>query len=894
MKKKSMIHLRGRIICRMFLLMVFFVLPGMLAIGQNTYRFPFLNPDLSVEERADDIVSRMTLDEKIGQMLDVAPAIDRLGIPVYNWWNECLHGVGRAGLATVFPQAVGMGATWDEDLILRVSTAISDEARAKHHEFVRNGSRARYQGLTYWTPNINIFRDPRWGRGQETYGEDPFLTGRLGVQFIRGLQGDDPRYFKTVATIKHFVVHSGPEQGRHSFDAVTDQRDFMETYLPQFEMGIKEGKAYSIMCAYNRYNGEACCGSESLLDGILRTEWGFNGFIVSDCGAINDIYAGHKIVQTPAEAAALSVRSGTDLECGSVYRNLKEGVDKKFITEEEIDLAVKRLFIARFRLGMFDPPEMVKYTSIPYSVVDSRENKMLAKETALKSMVLLKNENNTLPLRKDIGTIAVIGPNSDEDFVLLGNYNGTPSDPITPLRGIREKLDGKSKVIYARGTEWAAGMPVFEVIPSEVLFNDGNSGGLKGEYYNNRDFTGDAMFSIIDGSIDMKWGEKAPSEEMDVDNFGIRWTGELVPEVSGPYMFGFVSSCRVRIFIDDALVLSTPSFSMDENRNPRMRRSEPFELEAGKKYNFRVEASETSGEAEIQLLWALPEKQYLENLKNEAINAARQADVVVMCMGITPRLEGEEMNVAVEGFKGGDRINIDLPGIQQDLIRAIHATGKPIVLVLLNGSAIAINWEKENIPAILEAWYPGQEGGAAIADILFGDYNPAGRLPVTFYKTVDDLPGFEDYNMKNRTYRYYTGEALFPFGHGLSYTTFQYSKLKVSKKIKAGDEVTVKVNVTNTGKLAGEEVVQVYVSNLGSEFPVAIRTLKAFDRINLAPGESRSMSFTIPADAFSVVDDNYERVILPGDFAVAVGGHQPQMGGTEKEASILKALVKVQ
>lgn len=882
------------VLLRSVLTVLLMTSPGIVSMAQKTYQFPFLNPDLSVGQRADDIVSRMTLDEKIGQMLDVAPAIDRLGVPVYNWWNECLHGVGRAGLATVFPQAVGMGATWDEDLILRVSTAISDEARAKHHEFVRNDSRARYQGLTYWTPNINIFRDPRWGRGQETYGEDPFLTGRLGVQFIRGLQGDDPRYFKTIATIKHFVVHSGPEQGRHSFDAITDQRDFMETYLPQFEMGIKEGKAYSVMCAYNRYNGVTCCGGESLLDGILRTEWGFDGFIVSDCGAINDIYAGHKVVQTPAEAASLSVRAGTDLECGSVYRNLKEAVSKKLITEEEIDTAVKRLFIARFRLGMFDPPEMVKYTSIPYSVVDSKENKLLAKETALKSMVLLKNENNILPLKKDIGTVAVIGPNSDEDFVLLGNYNGTPSDPVTPLRGIREKLEGKSKVIYARGSEWAAGMPVFEVIPSNILYNEGTRGGLKGEYFNNRDFTGDAMFTRVDTKIDMQWGENAPTDDMDVDNFGIRWTGEIVPEFTGPYQIGFVSSCKVRIFMGDSLLISTPSFSMDENRNPRMRRSEPVVLEAGKKYNFRVEASETSGEAQVQLLWALPEKQYFENMKNEALNAARQADVVIMCMGITPRLEGEEMNVAVEGFKGGDRTKIDLPPVQQDLIKAIHATGKPVVLVLLNGSAIAINWEKENIPAILEAWYPGQEGGAAIADILFGDYNPAGRLPVTFYKSVDDLPDFEDYNMKNRTYRYFTGDPLFPFGYGLSYTTFEYSKMKVSKKIKAGDEVTVKVNVKNTGKMAGDEVVQLYVSNLGSKYPVALRTLKAFDRVNLLPGETRTLSFRVASDAFSVIDDKNERVILPGQFTVAVGGHQPQLDGTAKEASVTKALVTVQ
>lgn len=711
--------------------------------AQDNSEFPFLNPSLSLDIRVNDLVSRMTLEEKISQMMNSAPAIPRLNIPAYDWWNECLHGVGRAGLATVFPQAIGLGATWDEDLIFRVSTAISDEARAKHHEFVRNNSRARYQGLTFWTPNINIFRDPRWGRGQETYGEDPFLTGRLGVQFIKGLQGNNPKYFKTIATVKHYAVHSGPEPERHSFDAVASERDMLETYLPQFEMGIKEGKAYSVMCAYNRLNGETCCGSSSLLNGIIRKEWGFKGYIVSDCGAIRDIYAGHKVVAGPAEAAALAVRAGTDLECANVYRNLTEAVEKNLITEAEIDTAVRRLFIARFRLGMFDPDEMVEYTRIPYSVVDSEQNKKLAKETALKSMVLLKNDNNLLPLKKNIGTIAVIGPNSDESFVLLGNYNGTPSDPVTPLRGIREKLAGQSEVIYARGCEWAAGMQ---------------------------------------------------------------------------------------------------------------------------------------------------SKEDPEKMKNEALDAASKADVVIMCMGITPRLEGEEMKVNVEGFRGGDRTRIDLPDVQQDLIRAVHALGKPVVLVLLNGSAIAVNWEKENLPAILEAWYPGQAGGEAIADVIFGDYNPAGRLPVTFYKSLTDLPPFEDYNMENRTYRYFKGEPLFPFGYGLSYTTFQYGKLKVFSTGDRNADVKVEVTVKNTGKREGEEVVQLYVSKSGSDIPVPIRSLKGFKRIRLLPGESKRVEFILDPESFSVVEGN-KKVVAPGQFLISVGGNQPRYSDKSKEAGILKSII---
>lgn len=712
--------------------------------GQKNYEFPFQNPDLGTDTRVNDIVSRMTIDEKISQMMNSAPAIDRLGIPAYDWWNECLHGVARAGLATVFPQAIGLGATWDEELIFKVSTTISDEARAKHHEFVRKGSRQRYQGLTFWSPNINIFRDPRWGRGQETYGEDPFLTGRLAVQFIKGLQGDDPKYFKTIATVKHFAVHSGPEPERHSFDAVTDERDFRETYLPQFEMGIKEGKAYSLMCAYNRYNGEACCGSDKLLTDILRTEWGFEGYVVSDCGAVADIYRGHKVVSTPAEAAALSVNSGTDLECSNVYRNLRESLNKNLITEQRINVAVKRLFTARFRLGMFDPPEVVKYAQIPYEVLDSEKNKQLAVEAALKSMVLLKNENNLLPLKKNIGTLAVIGPNSDQTFVLLGNYNGTPADPITPLRGIKEELAGISKVLYAQGCNWAAGMP----------------------------------------------GQRSAEE-----------------------------------------------------------------------------------------------------LKSEALDVAKKANIVIMCMGITPRLEGEEMNVNVDGFLGGDRTNLDLPAIQEELIKAIYSLGKPVVLVLLNGSALSVNWEKDNIPAILEAWYPGQTAGQAIADVLFGDFNPGGRLPVTFYKSVNDLPPFEDYNMKNRTYRYFTGEPLFPFGFGLSYTTFSYKKLNVKEQIYTGDTVKVSVKIKNTGKREGDEVVQLYISNLTADVPVPIHALKGFKRIHLLPGEAKIVILTIPPDAFSVIDKNFKKIINPGKFEVSVGGRQPDGKTIKTEHGILKKII---
>jgi beta-glucosidase len=852
---------------------------------QEAKDFPFLNPELSIKQRVDDLVGRMTLNEKIGQMVNEAPAIERLGIPEYNWWNECLHGVARAGLATVFPQAIGLGATWDEDLMFRISTAISDEARAKHYDFIRKGKRFIYQGLTFWSPNINIFRDPRWGRGQETYGEDPFLTGRLAVQFIKGLQGDDPEYFKTIATVKHFAVHSGPEPERHSFNAVTSERDFRETYLPQFEMGIKEGKAYSAMCAYNRYNGEVCCGSNLLLNNILRNEWGFDGYVVSDCGAIWDFYVYHKIVPTPEEAAALAVKSGCDLNCGQFYRHLKTAVSKNLITEQEIDTAVKRLFKARFKLGMFDPAVMVKYTQIPYSVVDCKKHQDLALEAARKSIVLLKNENNLLPLNKTIKTVAVIGPNADQWLMLLGNYNGVPSDTATPLRGIKEKVSTGSKVLYAQGCELAEGMPVFTIVPPEVLFTENNEKGLRVEYFTNRDLSGTPLFSSIEKNLDANWRDKAPRQDMDDDNFGVRWTGQLGPDRSGTQQLGVISTCKIRLYLNNELIASSRYHFRDEFGDPRLIKAEPIEFEAGNKYKIVVEAEESYADAQMQLVWAEPKP----DLKKEAVEAAKRAEVVIMCMGLTPSLEGEQLDIEIEGFKGGDRTRLDLPDVQQALIKEIHALGKPIVLVLLNGSALAINWENKNIPAIVEAWYPGQVAGRAIADVLFGDYNPAGRLPVTFYKSVEDLPPFEEYQMSGQTYRYFKGEPLYPFGYGLSFTSFKYDNLQVAEKHKVREAVKVSVNVKNTGELAGDEVVQLYLSNLKAPVAVPIRSLKGFKRIHLLPGETKTVEFSIPPDAFSIINDKNERVILPGQFEIYVGGGQPGSKIGPPDSEILKA-----
>ena len=835
---------------------------------------PYLDSSLEIEKRVDDLVRRMTLEEKIQQMGNQAPAIERLGVPEYNWWSEALHGVARAGLATVFPQAIGLAATWDEDLMFQVASVISDEARAKHHEFERRGKRFIYQGLTLWSPNINIFRDPRWGRGQETYGEDPFLTGSMAVQFIKGLQGDNPKYYKTIATVKHYAVHNGPEPERHVFDARISKKDFVETYLPQFEMGIKEGGAYSLMCAYNRYIGEACCGSKGLLSDLLRDEWGFDGYVVSDCFAIEDFYKHHKILDTAAESAALAVASGTDLNCGSVYQlHLAEAVERGYISESEIDKAVKRLFKARFKLGMFDPGEEVDYTQIPYEIVDNEKHKQLALETARKSLVLLKNENNLLPLKKDLKSIAVIGPNADKWLMLLGNYNGLPSDPVTPLRGIKEKVSADTRVLYAQGSNLADGVPMFDVIPAEVLYTSENKPGLKVDFYDNKDFAGDVLYSTQMPNVDINWSDKAPRADMDDDNFAVRWSGILKPAQSGAYHLGIISTCNTKLYLDDSLLAATTYHFRDEYGDPRLRKSTQLQLQGGKSYRLVIEASETYADAMVQLVWA----QETNDLLQQAVGMAKQAEVVVMCMGLTARIEGEEMDIEVDGFRGGDRTKISLPNTQQKLLEEIGKLNKPVILVLLNGGALAVNWASENIPAIVEAWYPGQAGGQAIADVLFGDYNPAGRLPVTFYKSVDDIPPFEQYNLVGHTYRFFKGKPLFPFGYGLSYTSFIYSAFEVNDTVYAGDSVYVNVNIKNSGKLDGEEVLQVYISKKGD--PTApVRNLACFKRIFLKSNEEKTVRLILRPEAFLTVSENGNRIFEPASFNITIGGGQPLKG----------------
>ncbi len=700
----------------------------------SNFAFPFHDPDLDIDARVADLVSRLTLAEKAKQMLHEAPAVPRLGIPAHNYWNECLHGVARAGVATVFPQAIGLAATWNAPLLERIAVAISDEARAKHHEYLRQGDYGMYKGLTFWSPNINIFRDPRWGRGHETYGECPHLTARLGVAFCRGLQGDDPKYLKLVATPKHFAVHSGPEGLRHSFDAVTSPKDLRETYLPAFHACVTEAGAHSVMSAYNRTNGEPCSGSITLLQRILREEWGFEGYVVSDCWAIRDFHEHHQVTKTWEESAAMAVKAGCDLNCGCTYEHIPAAVEQGLISEADLDICLRRLFRARMLLGMFDPPERVPFASIPYEVNDSTEHRALSLRAARESIVLLKNENNLLPLPKTLRSIAVIGPNAYDKHVLVANYYGMPSEAVTPLDGIRAKVSPETKVWYTDGCK------------------------------------------LLGTATD-----------------GLSRAGNL----------------------------------------------------------------------------------------SEAVSMASRADVIVACLGLSAEIEGEQGD-ASNSEAAGDKLNLSLTGLQEVLLEQLVALGKPTVLVLIAGSALGINWAQDHVDAIVHAWYPGQEGGTALADVLFGDYNPGARLPLTFPRSIGDVPDFADYRMKGRTYRYLEHSPLYPFGFGLSFTTFEYSNLKLSSAQTDGSQpLEIDVTVRNTGKAQGEEVVQLYLKDLEASSVQPIHSLRGFQRIALGPGESRRVQFRLTDKDLSLIDDDGKRVLEPGRFRVYVGGSQPDARSVE-------------
>lgn len=846
------------------ILNVLFLNHNLLQAQASDVDFSYLDSSLSFEVRVENLLNQMTLEEKVSQLVNDSEEISRLKIPKYNWWNECLHGVARAGYATVFPQSISIAASFNKDLLKEVGTVISDEGRAKHHEFVRSGKRGIYTGLDFWSPNINIFRDPRWGRGHETYGEDPYLTGELATQFIIGLQGDDPKYLKTIATSKHFAVHSGPEALRHTFDVDVSDRDLYETYLPAFRKTVIDAKVYSIMGAYNRFRGESCSGHDFLLNKLLRDDWGFDGYVVSDCGAIRDIHTGHHLANSKEEASAIGIKGGCDLNCGSYYHTLVDAVKQDLVKEDVIDIAVKRVLIARFKLGMFDAEEDVPFSKIPFGIVCSDANNTLARKAAQESIILMKNENEILPLSKsNIKKIAVIGPNADNWESLLGNYHGTPKDPVTFLNGIRNKVEPSVEVLYAEGCHLSDEAKNLKPIPSAFFETKDGKQGLQAAYFSNVKFEGKPVLTRVDDNIDFSWQNDMISKDL-IDNFSVLWEGFLVPPTTGDYELGLLSKRGMTITFDGKEI----SNGKGSSHHPKYA-TEVIKLEAGKKYPIKVSFFSDETNALAQFLWVMPEHNKIE----EALQIANEADVTVVVLGLSQRLEGE----------GGDKKDIELPEQQNELLKAVKATGKPVILVINAGSALAINWAKENVDAILNVGYPGEEGGNALADIVFGDYNPAGRLPVTYYKSLDDIPPFEDYAMKGRTYRYYKGEPLYPFGFGLSYTKFEYSNLKLPKQITAGENITISVQVTNIGDMSGDEVVQLYLTDTKASTPRPITQLEGFERIHLKKGENRQVEFTLTPRQLSLINKQTKRVVESGDFVVYLGGEQPNLSSNNSE-----------
>ena len=833
--------------------------------AQETFR----DTKLPFEERARDLVSHMTLEEKVSQLGHTSDAIKRLGIPEYNWWNEGLHGVARAGIATVFPQAIGMAATFDDALLRRDADVISTEFRAKYNmSRAPDGSSEWYHGLTAWSPNINIFRDPRWGRGQETYGEDPYLTARMGVAFVQGLQGDNPRYLKVVATPKHYAVHSGPEATRHEVDIEASRHDMADTYLPAFRATVMEGHADSVMCAYNSLNGEPACANHVLLDEYLRGAWRFGGYVVSDCGAIEDVSAHHHFKPTMEEGVAAALKAGTDLICGEPPQDrvhleraaALNAVKQGLLSEADIDRAVTRLMAARLELGMFDPAAMVPWSKLGAAANDTPAHRQLALETARESLVLLKNEHHLLPLKKDYARIAVIGPDADSLDALEGNYNGTPSAPVTILAGIRARFP-QSKISFVEGTGLVG--TVVHPVPGARLYTSAAKSihGLQAEYFDNPDLEGEPVMRRVDPSVNFSWGFNGVSSRLK-QNYSVRWTGVLTPSASAGYILGFTGQDGYRVWVDGQLLVE------DWTRHrPSTTVTAAIHLDQGHSYALKVEYFQTVRGAEAKLVWGIPGRE-----EQAAVSAARSADLVVMVLGLSARIEGEQMKVAAEGFAGGDRTSLDLPAPQERLLEAVSGTGKPVVLVLTSGSALAVNWADEHVPAILQAWYPGEAGGTAVAGALAGDFSPAGRLPVTLYKSVTDLPPFASYAMNGRTYRYFSGVPLYPFGYGLSYTTFRYANAHAT--VAPDGSVRVSADVTNTGDTASDEVAQLYLTHRGVD-QAALRELKGFRRVHLAPHATKAVEFKLTTRDVSVVDASGARKIVPGDVAAWIGGGQP-------------------
>lgn len=831
-------------------------------------QFPFQNTNLRFEERVNDLVSRLTLEEKVAQMLNAAPAIPRLDIPAYDWWNEVLHGVARTPYkVTVYPQAIAMAATFDTSSLKLMAHYSALEGRAVYNKAIQDGRRGqRYVGLTYWTPNINIFRDPRWGRGQETYGEDPFLTGMLGRAFVRGLQGDDPKYLKAAACAKHYAVHSGPEPLRHVFNVSPNNHDLWNTYLPAFKELVMNANVAGVMCAYNAFKGQPCCGSDQLMVDILRDQWKFSGYVTSDCWAIDDFFKNHKTHPDAASASADAVLHGTDIDCGTdAYKSLVQAVKEGKITEKQIDVSVKKLFMIRFRLGLFDPPSMVTYAQTPASVLEAAKHKEHALKMARQSIVLLKNEKNTLPLKKSIKRIGVIGPNADNAIAVLGNYNGIPSNIITALQGIKNKLGNNVEVVYEKAINFTNDTLLQYDDISDQYSWEGQT-GFYAEYFNNRELSGNPVAKRMEARLDNNWQEgQLVIDTLKAYDFSARYSTDFTANKNGDITFEVDADDGYKFFVDGKEVINAWT------RNRWGARTYKLKTEAGKKYRLSVEYYRGDGKASVRLRAGHFEKTDFAAIANRMKNV----DAIVYVGGISPQLEGEEMRVDYPGFNGGDRTSILLPEVQTNLMKALKQTGKPVVFVMMTGSAIAIPWEAENIPAVINAWYGGQDAGTAIADVLFGDYNPSGRLPVTFYQSDNDLPDFNDYNMTNRTYRYFKRKPLYGFGYGLSYTNFTYDQLIVPSVIRKEKNILVRVRVSNSGNMDGEEVVQLYVSGKAKNIPAPIKSLKGFQRIFLKGGESKTVQFILTPADLSVLDDKGNAKQFNGKVLLSVGGRQP-------------------
>lgn len=799
-------------------------------------------------------------------MMDVSKPVERLGIKPYNWWNEALHGVARAGLATVFPQSIGMAASFNDSLVYEVFTAVSDEARAKNAYYASKGSYERYQGLTMWTPNVNIYRDPRWGRGIETYGEDPYLTTCMGVNVVKGLQGvNDGKYDKLHACAKHFAVHSGPEWNRHSFD-VEDLplRDLYETYLPAFKALVQDADVKEVMCAYNRFEGEPCCGNKRLLTQILREEWGFDGIILSDCWAINDFFEekGHRTHKDAPSAASAAVLSGTDLECGSTYESLIEAAKKGMIDEKAIDRSVKKLLKARFDLGEMDDPSKVSWTKIPFSVVASATHDSLALKMARESMTLLLNKQNVLPLKRGNLTVAVMGPNAKDSVMMWGNYNGVPAHTVTVLDGIRAALGKGDKLIYEQGCP-CVGDDLLESVFSECK-SEGRP-GFSARYWNNVNHEGkvDVGTRVMTPFNFCTSGATVFAPGVNLTDFSATYNATYVPKASGEVIFDVYSFGKGRLLVNQKEAMSF------YNSHGGNKQSYALQVEAGKKYDIELQFEYLQSDAQLNFDMGFKKKVDIA----QSVNAVRNADVVVFVGGIFPSLEGEEMGVDLPGFKKGDRTSIELPEVQRNLLAALHRAGKKVILVNCSGSPVGLVPETEICEAILQAWYPGQQGGRAVADVLFGDYNPAGRLPVTFYRSIEQLPDFEDYNMTGRTYRFMKERPLFPFGYGLSYTTFTYGAATFSKQtVGSEDNLSLVVPVSNTGSRDGEEVVQVYLSKVGDEAG-PVKTLRAFKRVSVPAGKTVNVHITLSKKDLEWWNEGTHSIqFCPGEYQVWIGG----------------------